>query len=71
MGWLQGLSNLQKQANYTSGQSGRNCSECGGSGRVECDCTDGVGRHAADDDCPGCGGRGVHTCPACHGTGRD
>ena len=45
------------------------CFWCGGTGEVECDCTGGVGRKGADDDCPGCGGEGVHPCPECHGSG--
>lgn len=45
------------------------CSECGGSGRVFCDCTGGCGSEAADIDCFGCGGDGFHECPACGGTG--
>lgn len=33
------------------------CSEYGGKGgEVECDCTSGCGRDAADDDCVACGG---------------
>ncbi len=47
------------------------CSECGGKKKVLCDCTGGVGKHAADDDCYACGGSGVHTCPACNGTGKE
>lgn len=45
------------------------CSECGGKKKVECDCTGGIGRKGADDDCPVCGGSGVHTCPECKGSG--
>lgn len=41
------------------------CDYCGGSGIVECDCTGGLGRKAADDDCLACGGSGRHSCPAC------
>ncbi len=44
----------------------RDCPECS-TGRVECDCTGGIGRQGAADDCPACGGSGVHTCPACNG----
>lgn len=47
------------------------CSECGGKGVVECDCTGGLGPEHADDDCPACGGEGKHTCPACGGTGKE
>lgn len=47
------------------------CHWCGGRCRVTCDCTGGVGREAAADDCPACGGSGYHTCPACGGTGRE
>lgn len=47
------------------------CPECGGTGIVECDCTGGCGKSAADDDCPACHGTGYHRCPACHGTGKD
>ena len=43
------------------------CYECGGAGRVECDCTGGCGPKSADDDCPACGGTGICVCPACHG----
>lgn len=45
------------------------CPECDGSGRVECDCTGGLGEEFADDDCPACGGTGQHTCPVCNGYG--
>lgn len=45
------------------------CSECGGDKKVECDCTGGIGRKGADDDCPVCGGSGTHTCPECKGSG--
>ena len=55
-----------KEADYMA-----KCSECGGKGKVECECTGGCGRGAADDDCIACGGSGVHTCPACRGTGKE
>ena len=45
------------------------CPECGGDRKVECDCTGGNGKRAADDDCPACGGRGEITCPRCNGRG--
>lgn len=47
------------------------CFYCGGSGRVECDCTGGVGSYYADEDCPACGGSGSHTCPECDGSGEN
>jgi hypothetical protein len=47
------------------------CSECGGSRKVECDCTGGLGKDNADDDCYACGGKGKHMCPACEGRGFD
>lgn len=47
----------------------RTCSECGGDGIVDCDCTGGVGPKVAADDCPGCGGSGYHACPPCRGSG--
>lgn len=47
------------------------CCECGGYKKVECDCTGGLGKKAANDDCPACGGRGEHDCPACDGRGFD
>ena len=47
------------------------CHECGGVRTVECDCTGGSGKKAADDDCYACGGDGEHTCPACRGNGYD
>ncbi len=47
------------------------CPECGGGGTVDCDCTGGIGAHAADDDCDACGGGGYHSCPCCDGTGID
>lgn len=47
------------------------CPECGGKGTVECNCTGGCGKRAADDDCYACGGSGVCTCPACGGSGKD
>lgn len=47
------------------------CFECGGYRRVECDCTGGRGKKAADDDCYACGGQGEHDCPACGGRGCD
>lgn len=47
------------------------CYECGGKKRVECDCTGGLGKEKADDDCPACGGQGKHICPACDGRGYD
>lgn len=43
------------------------CYECGGKGVVECDCTGGCGKDAANDDCYACGGSGYCTCPACGG----
>ena len=46
------------------------CPECY-SGTVECDCTGGLGKDAADLDCYACGGDGEHTCPRCKGTGYD
>lgn len=46
------------------------CDYCGGKGVVECDCTGGLGKRAADSDCYACGGSGVHTCPACNGSGK-
>lgn len=45
------------------------CGWCGGNGVVECDCTGGCGKQAANDDCYACGGSGYHTCPACDGEG--
>lgn len=45
------------------------CGYCGGSGKVECDCTGGLGSKGADDDCFACGGTGIHVCPACDGKG--
>lgn len=45
------------------------CHYCHGSGQVYCDCDGGLGRSAADEDCPACGGTGKHTCPACDGSG--
>ena len=51
--------------------STRDCHYCGGSGRVECDCTGGLGGRGADDDCYACSGSGEHTCPACGGSGRE
>lgn len=36
----------------------RRCGYCGGSGKVECDCTGGCGPSAANDSCPACGGSG-------------
>lgn len=56
--------------NNFTGPSSNNkvtCYECGGTGRVECDCTGGCGPRAANDDCPVCGGSGTHTCPVCRG----
>lgn len=47
------------------------CYECGGDRKVECDCTGGLGKKAADDDCPACGGKGRHVCPVCDGRGYD
>ena len=47
------------------------CPECGGNCQVECDCTGGLGKKAADPDCIACGGDGEHTCPACKGIGYD
>ena len=47
------------------------CPECGGRRQVKCDCTGGLGKKAADNDCFACGGDGEHTCPACKGTGYD
>ena len=46
------------------------CYECDGSGKIECDCTGGMGKNAANEDCPACNGKGVHRCPVCDGTGR-
>lgn len=46
------------------------CPECH-NGTVECDCTGGIGKHAADEDCYACGGKGEHSCPRCNGTGYD
>lgn len=46
------------------------CGYCGGTGRVECDCTGGCGTRYADEDCPMCLGKGVHFCPECNGTGQ-
>lgn len=48
-----------------------NCQECGGKKKVACNCTGGLGRKGANDDCPACGGEGVHMCFVCDGTGRD
>ena len=45
------------------------CGYCGGDRVVPCDCTGGMGKKAADDDCLACGGEGEHTCPSCDGTG--
>ncbi len=45
------------------------CGYCGGKGKVECDCTGGLGRKGANDDCYACGGSGVSMCPACEGSG--
>lgn len=65
-----GIFNLSKKKVSTITSSSlrwTRCYECGGTGYVECDCTGGCGRKAADDDCPVCGGTGKHTCPVCHG----
>jgi DnaJ-class molecular chaperone len=45
------------------------CDYCNGRGKVECDCTGGLGKSAANDDCPACNGSGIHSCPACKGKG--
>ena len=34
------------------------CYNCDGTGKEECDCTGGMGKRGADDDCPACGGSG-------------
>ena len=47
------------------------CYECSGNREVECDCTGGLGKDRADDDCYACSGSGVHICPACNGYGFD
>ena len=47
------------------------CHECGGHRKVECDCTGGLGKKHADDDCYACGGKGKHICPVCDGRGFD
>ncbi len=59
----------RKKAHTKTFSSSRlvNCYECGGTGYVDCDCTGGLGRKNADDDCPACGGTGKHICPACRG----
>lgn len=44
------------------------CPECD-DGIVECDCTGGMGKEFADDDCPVCDGTGEHSCPVCNGRG--
>ena len=46
------------------------CFWCGGSGKVECDCTCGMGKEHANYECLACGGEGYHTCPECHGSGK-
>lgn len=63
-----GINMLFENANE-SGKDKEMCGYCGGSGKVECDCTGELGPAAADDDCFACGGTGIHVCPSCGGKG--
>jgi len=47
------------------------CKNCGGTGKVECNCTGGKGIKAAQAGCPKCGGSGMQVCPSCKGSGME
>jgi len=46
----------------------RDCSKCGGSGRIPCFQCMGS-RKNGNKDCSYCGGDGEQTCPVCSGSG--